>query len=141
MIDLKIQMNWNSYQIKQLIQQCGLHDTPLQYSCLENPMDSGTWQATVHGVAKSWTQLSDFTFTKTQEEIENLKLPIFNKEIASITKTFHTKKTPGQYVFTEKFFFPKDSYIDPCNKREVSPILHKGYQRIKERKTILNLFL
>ena len=28
---------------------------PLQYSYLENPMDSGTWQATVHGVAKSWT--------------------------------------------------------------------------------------
>ena len=28
---------------------------PLQYSCLENPMDGGTWQATVHGVAKSWT--------------------------------------------------------------------------------------
>ena len=27
---------------------------PLQYSCLENPMDRGTWQATVHGVAKSW---------------------------------------------------------------------------------------
>ena len=36
---------------------------PLQYSCLENSMDRGTWQATVHGVAKSWIQLSDFTFT------------------------------------------------------------------------------
>ena len=34
---------------------------PLQYSCLENLMDGGAWQATVHGVAKSWTQLSDFT--------------------------------------------------------------------------------
>ena len=32
---------------------------PLQYSCLENPMDRGTWWATVHGVAKSWTQPSD----------------------------------------------------------------------------------
>ena len=29
--------------------------TPLQYSCLENPMDGGAWQATGHGVAKSWT--------------------------------------------------------------------------------------
>ena len=37
--------------------------TPLQYSCLENPMDGGAWQAAVHGVAKSWTQLNDFTFT------------------------------------------------------------------------------
>ena len=34
----------------------------LQYSCLENPMDGGAWQAIVYGVAKSWTQLSDFTF-------------------------------------------------------------------------------
>ena len=32
---------------------------PLQYSCLENPMDRGPWQATVHGVTKSWTRLSD----------------------------------------------------------------------------------
>ena len=36
---------------------------PLQYSCLENPMDRGAWWATVHGVAKSRTRLSDFTFT------------------------------------------------------------------------------
>ena len=35
---------------------------PLQYSCLENLMDRGVWQATVHGVTKSQTQLSDFTF-------------------------------------------------------------------------------
>ena len=37
--------------------------TPLQYSCLENPMDGGAWWVAVHGVAKSWTQLSYFTFT------------------------------------------------------------------------------
>ena len=37
--------------------------TPLQYSCLENPMDGGAWRAAVHGVAKSRTRLSDFTFT------------------------------------------------------------------------------
>ena len=36
---------------------------PLQYSCLENPMDGGAWWATVHGVAKSRTRLSNFTFT------------------------------------------------------------------------------
>ena len=36
---------------------------PLQCSCLENPMDRGAWWAAVHGVAKSWAQLSDFTFT------------------------------------------------------------------------------
>ena len=36
---------------------------PLQYSCLENPMGRGAWWAAVHGVSKSWTRLSDFTFT------------------------------------------------------------------------------
>ena len=37
----------------------GGHDNPLQYSCLENSMDRGAWQAVVRGVAKSWTRLSD----------------------------------------------------------------------------------
>ena len=37
--------------------------TPLQYSCLENPMGRGAWWAAVSGVAESWTRLSDFTFT------------------------------------------------------------------------------
>ena len=36
---------------------------PLQYSCLENPMDRGAWQATVHGVTKSQARRSDFPFT------------------------------------------------------------------------------
>ena len=39
----------------------GAQDNQFQYSCLENPMDGGAWQATVHGVAKSRTRLSDFT--------------------------------------------------------------------------------
>ena len=37
--------------------------TPLQYSCLENSMEGGAWWAAVHGVPKSRTRLSDFTFT------------------------------------------------------------------------------
>ena len=36
---------------------------PLQYSCLENPMNGGAWWATVRGLAKSWTRLRDYTFT------------------------------------------------------------------------------
>ena len=40
-----------------------VNGTPLQYSCLENPMDGGAWWAAVHGVAKSRTGLSDFPFT------------------------------------------------------------------------------
>ena len=45
-------------------QQCN-NGTPRQYSCLENPTDGGAWWAAVHGVAKSQTRLSDFTFTFT----------------------------------------------------------------------------
>ena len=42
---------------------------PLQYSCLENLMDGGAWWATVHGVTKSQTRLSDFTFTLGEESV------------------------------------------------------------------------
>ena len=37
----------------------GRNGNPLQYSCLENPMDRGAWRASVHGVAKSWTRLTE----------------------------------------------------------------------------------
>ena len=46
---------------------------PLQYSCLENPMDREAWYTTVRGIAKSWTQMSDFTF------FINLLLTILSK--------------------------------------------------------------
>ena len=39
------------------------YGTPLQYSCLENPMEGGAWKAAVHGVAEGRIPLSDFTFT------------------------------------------------------------------------------
>ena len=48
----------------------GGNGNPLQHSCLQNSMDGGAWWATVHGVAKSWTRLSDFTFNL------NLKMTI-----------------------------------------------------------------
>ena len=47
----------------------------VKYSCLENPMDGGAWQATVHGVAKSRTRLSNFTFT--------FHFPALEKEMAT----------------------------------------------------------
>ena len=49
--------------------------TPLQHSCLENPMDGGAWWAAVHGVTKSRAQLSDFTFT--------FHFPALEKEMAT----------------------------------------------------------
>ena len=45
------------------------NSNPLQYSCLENPMDGEAWWATVHGVTKSRTQLSDFSFTLFGEKL------------------------------------------------------------------------
>ena len=45
----------------------GGHGNPLQYSCLEIPMDRQAWQATVHGVAKSWTQLSTYALMRRKE--------------------------------------------------------------------------
>ena len=51
--------------------------TPLQYSCLENPMDGGAWKAAVHGVAKSQTRLSDFTFTFHFHALEKERAPVF----------------------------------------------------------------
>ena len=47
----------------------GGHGNPLKYSCLENPMDRGAWQAIVHGVAKSQTQLKWNTHTHTPKSI------------------------------------------------------------------------
>ena len=47
-----------------LCNYCGEgNGTPLQYSCLENPMDGGTWWAAVHRVTRNQTRLRDFTFT------------------------------------------------------------------------------
>ena len=59
---------------------------PLQYSCLENPMDGGSWWAAVHGVAKSQARLSDFTFT--------LHFHALEKEMATHTGSL-TWRIPG----------------------------------------------
>ena len=50
----------------------GGHGNPLQYSCLENPLDRGAWWATVHRLTKSWTWLSDWA----QHRFYNLALPL-----------------------------------------------------------------
>ena len=55
---------------------------PLHCSCLGNPMDGGAWQATVHGVTKNWTQLSDFTYIAVLEK--TLESSLDSKEIKPI---------------------------------------------------------
>ena len=48
----------------------GGHGNPLQYSCLENPMDRGTWWTTVHRVTKSWTKLKQFSMHAHREGVK-----------------------------------------------------------------------
>ena len=62
--------------------------TPLQYSCLENPMDGGAWWAAVHGASKSQTRLSDFTFTFHYNALE--------KEMATHSSMENTGESQGQ---------------------------------------------
>ena len=85
--------------------------TPLQYSCLENPMDRGAWQATVHGVTESWTRLSTSTCAQ-------------GLQTASISRSWKTPQvviradpalegsegyTIG-WLFNRKYFNPITSY-------------------------------
>ena len=50
----------------------GGHGNPLEYSCLENPMDRGVWWATGHGVAKSWTQTEQLKHASTHSQLTML---------------------------------------------------------------------
>ena len=60
----RVRHDWSDLAAAAAVCICREGDgTPLQYSCLENPMDGEAWWAAVHGVAKSWTRLSNFTFT------------------------------------------------------------------------------
>ena len=62
-VDLLVFLLNHSEMLQTSIQDGEANSTPLQYSCLASPMDGGVWWAAVHGVTKSRTRLSDFTFT------------------------------------------------------------------------------
>ena len=72
----------------------GGHGNPLQYSCLENPMDRGAWWATVHGVLKSWTRLKQLSThicripLDTTKSIQSIQLSDFN--VSTEFSTFTT---------------------------------------------------
>ena len=56
----------------------GGHGNRLQYSCLQNPMGRGAWQATVHGVTKSWTPLNDSTFAQKAMSPPRHEMPVWD---------------------------------------------------------------
>ena len=72
------------------------NDNLLQYSCLENPMDRGARQVTVHGVAKSWTRLSDCYYYFQRSGCQGTKIPHAVWQLspcATIKKTQSSQKT------------------------------------------------
>ena len=70
--------------------------TPLQYSCLENPMDGGAWKAAVHGVAEGWTRLSGFTFTFHFHALEKEMAPHSSTLAWRIPETERQKQMEGR---------------------------------------------
>ena len=93
------------------------HDNPLQDYCLENPTDRGAWQVTVHGVAKSWTQLSDFTIVTIYIESYFLTFLIFNLQ-ARFQSVVHTTMVILEYfesdylfTFTNEFYTFKSFHV------------------------------
>jgi len=65
----------------------GGHGNPLQYSCLENPIDRGAWQATVHGVAQSWTRLKQLsTHTCRTTILPSNSNPGYSKKMKTLRK-------------------------------------------------------
>ena len=75
---------------------------PLQYSCLGNPMDGGTWWATVHGVTKSRrTRRNDFTFVQSQPHF----LDLFPQ-----TKETNEKVSKWHYIKLKKFLHREGNY-------------------------------
>ena len=66
----------------------GVHGNPLQYLCLENPMDRGAWGAKVHGVAKSWTRRSDSAHTHLLRAATHCQVAIRIQLLDSLHKYF-----------------------------------------------------
>ena len=96
----------------------GGHGNPLQYSCLEKPIDRGAWQATVHRVAQSWTRLKrlsktaayDCLWNNAKEEIKILT-PLFFitdswLQALIFYKGLHSSQTGAQFSRLEPTMFP-----------------------------------
>ena len=92
---------------------------PLQHSCLENLMDGGAWQATVHGVAKNWTRLSNFMIQKKLNFKSRLDLPYINMNPPQVytcslswTLLYLKKKKRKKKGGWKNIDFIKNSFLD-----------------------------
>ena len=89
----------------------GGHGNPLQYSCLENPMNRGAWQTMVHRVAQSWTQLK---WPSTQACVKSWEAAIKHREPSLVLcddadkwdwrKDFHSGAKGNQHKIVKQFF-------------------------------------
>ena len=88
--------------------------TPLQYSCLKNPMDGGAWWAAVHGVAKSQIRLSDFTFPFHFHALEKAENSRANKNTTYLNADYQKLTSDSSERMGG---FPGGQ----CRRREVEP--------------------
>ena len=99
----------------------GGNGNPLQYSCLENPMDREDWQTTVHRVTKSWTRL------KWLSTIPPVKLPLEYKGFRA--QCLRVKKVLGldAISISVKQYLPQNQLLQSVNKWEHFAHNHSGY--------------
>ena len=97
---------------------------PLQYSCLGNPMDRGAWRATVHGVAKSWTWLSDYHFHFLSTSWQVLEYGFKAKPLTMVSwKSTHMGQS--QYIVTVS-----ENAQKPNLGCTITEVLRKHYSNI-----------
>ena len=78
---------------------------PLQFSCLENPMDRGAWWATVHGVAKSWSWLKQLSMHTRVDELGSITINVINE------KNLTSRYGDSSYLLCVLFMFPVYSLL------------------------------
>ena len=96
----------------------GRNGNPLQYSCLENPMDTGGWRATVHGATKNRTRLSEHA--RTREEVENEQRSWRHAAERLKLRTRGAEKAEEHCVSSVCLSVPASVSLD-CTTSEVSP--------------------
>ena len=110
----------------------GGNGDPLQYSCLDNPMDRGAWQATVHGFAKSWTWLSDWAHVRCG----------FGLSIWSVTSLTAIENTYLRRFLLQSVPWEKENHIDISELSCFASTSSKlgGYMKLQSKLNSLQQF-